>query len=80
MAFRYNKYGVIVSIGKSRSLIKSRKPRPEIEESPLILVFYCTKIDFGTTFSGTCYAITGKFTQKELKNESYVKITHVTDW
>ncbi|KAI7875538.1 uncharacterized protein EV154DRAFT_76286 [Mucor mucedo] len=50
MAFRYDHYGLIVSI------------------------------DFGTTFSGTCYAITGKMSPKELRETIYPSIIHVTDW
>ncbi|KAG2196471.1 hypothetical protein INT47_012672 [Mucor saturninus] len=50
MAFRYDHYGLIVSI------------------------------DFGTTFSGTCYAITGRMSPKELREAIYPNIIHVTDW
>ncbi|KAI7891304.1 uncharacterized protein EV154DRAFT_508624 [Mucor mucedo] len=37
-------------------------------------------IDFGTTFSGSCYAITGKVSPKELRETSYPSIIHVTNW
>ncbi|KAI7891306.1 uncharacterized protein EV154DRAFT_226518 [Mucor mucedo] len=50
MAFRFDHYGLIVSI------------------------------DFGTTFSGACYAITGRMTPKELRKAEYPSIFHVTDW
>ncbi|KAG2236128.1 hypothetical protein INT48_006144 [Thamnidium elegans] len=50
MAFRYHKYGFIISI------------------------------DFGTTFSGTCYSVTSGLSVKDFNQKTYPEITQVTSW
>ncbi|KAI9261965.1 hypothetical protein EDC94DRAFT_609376, partial [Helicostylum pulchrum] len=50
MAFRYHKYGIIISI------------------------------DFGTTFSGTCFSVTTELSTAELLDKNYPDITVVTSW
>ncbi|KAG2196290.1 hypothetical protein INT47_012512 [Mucor saturninus] len=37
-------------------------------------------LDFGNSFSGTCYALTGNLSPKELREKPYPSIIHVTDW
>ncbi|GAA5808987.1 hypothetical protein MFLAVUS_002387 [Mucor flavus] len=37
-------------------------------------------IDFGTTFSGTCFSVTDELTAEELRETEYPEITVVTSW
>ncbi|KAI7886386.1 uncharacterized protein EV154DRAFT_17814 [Mucor mucedo] len=39
-----------------------------------------TCIDFGTTTSGSCYAVTGRMSPKESRERIYPSIIHVNDW
>lgn len=67
MDFRYSDYGYIISIGNRYFSTKMRSTHVYFK-------------DFGNSFSGSCYAITGNRSPKELRESKYPDIIHVTDW
>jgi hypothetical protein len=71
---------IIITVSLSASVSISLTIRHKMLLYGSIFLFSLFTLDFGTTFSGTCYSITGKFSKEDLKNKPYVEITHVTDW